>query len=292
MLFPTSELVTRLVQAERAVVVDWVGAMAALPGNPLGAEVIEVGNATACVCAGIPAEIWNRVFGLTEAEQERIPEIARIYRERGAAPLFDLAPHGIRPYYEGTNALAALAQHGFYQAAFHQLLYGRPEPGPAPEAAGVEVRAVGPEAADAFSRVYETVWGSGAASAAEDAARRAREGSPAGRGAGAIRVLLGHPRFRCYLAYVDGEPAALGVLHVHERAASMANGLTDPRFRNRGCQTALLHRRIADARRARLRPAGQPVPARQPERAQPDQGRLRDRGHEGVVGRAALSQLR
>jgi GNAT superfamily N-acetyltransferase len=224
MLFPTPDLVARLVAAERAVVVDWVGAMAALPGNPLGAEVVAVGSATACICAGIPAEIWNRVFGLTEAERDRVPEIARLYRERGAAPLFDLAPHGVRPFYEGPNLLAALAEHGFYQAAFHQMLYGRPDPGPAPPA-GVEVRAVGPEAADAFSRVYETVWG----------------------GAAAIRVLLGHPRFRCYLAYLDGEPAALGVLHVHDGAASMANGLTDPRFRNRGCQTALLHRRVADA---------------------------------------------
>jgi GNAT superfamily N-acetyltransferase len=224
-LFPTPDLVARLVRAERAVVVDWLGAMAGLPGNPLGAEVIEVGSATACVCAGIPAEIWNRVFGLTEAERERIPAIARVYHERGAAPLFDLAPHGVKPFWEGPNMLSALAESGFYQAAFHQLLYGRPEPGPAPEAAGVEVREVGPEAADEFSRVYETVWG----------------------GAAAIRVLLGHPRFRCYLAYVGGEPAALGVLHVHEGAASMANGLTDPRFRNRGCQTALLHRRITDA---------------------------------------------
>jgi hypothetical protein len=224
-LFPTPDLVARLVRAERAVVVDWLGAMAALPGNPLRAEVVEVGNATACICAGIPAEIWNRVFGLTEADRDRIPDLARLYRDRGVAPLFDLAPHGVRPFYEGPNVLAALAENGFYQAAFHQMLYGRPEPGPAPEAWGIEVREVGPEAADDFSRVYETVW----------------------RGAAAIRVLLGHPRFRCYLAYVDGEAAALGVLHVHEGAASMANGLTDPRFRNRGCQTVLLHRRIADA---------------------------------------------
>ena len=214
MLFPTPELVARLVDAERTVIVDWLGAMAALPGNPLGAEVIQVGAATACICAGIPAEIWNRVFGLTEAERDRITEIARLYKERGAAPVFDLAPHGVKPYWEGPNVLAALAEHGFHQAAFHQLLYGRPEPRPAPDTPGVEVRAVGPEEADAFGRVYETVWG----------------------GAAAIRVLLGYPRFRCYLAYVDGEEAALGVLHVHAGAASMANGLTDPRFRNRGAR--------------------------------------------------------
>jgi hypothetical protein len=64
---------------------------------------------------------------------------------------------------------------------------------------------------------------------------------------GAIRVLIGQPRFRCYLAFVDGQAAELGVLHIANRAGSMANGLTVAPFRGRGCQTALLDRRIRDA---------------------------------------------
>jgi hypothetical protein len=225
---PTPELVARLVRAETACLADWVGAMAAMPGNPLRAEVAQVGDATACVCGAIPAELWNRAFGLTVADAARIPEIVALYRARGAAPLFDLDPYSVAPFYAGPNVLAALAAHGFYQASFHQLLYGRPDAdAPAPSGA-VEVREVGPEQAEEFGRVYETVWG----------------------GAAAIQVLLGQPRFRCYLAYLDGQAAALGVLHVRDGAGSMANGLTDPRFRDRGCQTALLHRRATDAARA------------------------------------------
>jgi GNAT superfamily N-acetyltransferase len=226
--FPTSELVARLVRAETACVVDWVGAMAALAGNPLRAEVVRFGGTTACVCGAIPAEIWNRAFGMSTADAARIPEIVELYRARGAAPLFDLDPYSVEPFYAGPTVLADLAAHGLYQASFHQLLYGVPTEDVPATSSGVEIREVGPEQADDFGRVYETVWG----------------------GAAAIRVLLGQPAFRCFLAYVDGQAAALGVLHVRDGAGSMANGLTDPRFRNRGCQTALLHRRLAEAARA------------------------------------------
>ena len=227
-LLPTQALVRRAVRAERDCVADWVQAMATLPGDPFEAGVGRFGGATACVCGRIPAQVWNRTFELRDADRAAIPDIVAFYRARGAAPLFDLEPSAVPPFYEGPTVLDALAAQGFYQAGFHQLLYGRPRaavPAPAP---GIAVRALDPDDAAgvaAFVRVYESVWGGGAA----------------------IRVLLGAPGFRCYLAEADGEPAALGVLHVRAGVGSMANGLTAPRFRGRGCQTALLHRRIRDA---------------------------------------------
>ena len=82
-----------------------------------------------------------------------------------------------------------------------------------------------PGEATLVAGLYEQVWGDG----------------------GAIRVLLGRPAFRCYVAEVAGAPAALGVLHVADGVGSMANALTIPAMRGRGCQTALLRRRIRDA---------------------------------------------
>jgi hypothetical protein len=82
-----------------------------------------------------------------------------------------------------------------------------------------------PDDADTFVEIYEQVWGDGTA----------------------VRVLIGQPHFRCYLGYVDETPAALGILHIANEVGSMANGLTIPALRGRGCQTALLHRRIHDA---------------------------------------------
>jgi GNAT superfamily N-acetyltransferase len=58
------------------------------------------------------------------------------------------------------------------------------------------------------------------------------------------------PGWRLYLATIDGVPAAAAVLRIADGIGYLANSATVPRFRRRGCQAALLHRRIADAREA------------------------------------------
>lgn len=56
------------------------------------------------------------------------------------------------------------------------------------------------------------------------------------------------PRLRFYLAYVDGVPAAQAVLDWSDDLAYLASAGTLPQFRNRGLQTALIQRRLADAK--------------------------------------------
>ena len=225
---PTPTLARRLIDVERECMTDWLNAMAELPGNPLGAYVGTFGNAAALVCRSIDAQVFNRVIGFTANDHVHIPAILDFYAQHGMAPLFDLSPYEIPPYWTEPNVPRMLAQHGFYQGASHQMLYGVPVMDEPPLPAYLTVREVGLEDAEAFIGVYAQVWGGG-----EE-----------------IRVLLGKPRFRCYLAYVNAEPAALGVLHIAHNAGSMANGLTIPAQRGKGCQTALLRRRMADAARA------------------------------------------
>ena len=207
---------------------DWLQALADLPDNPFGVAIRAFGQATALVCRSIPAQIYNRVFGLTVEDRGHIPAIVEFYDQHGASPVFDLSPYAIPPYWVEPNVFPTLIRQGFYQGAFHQLLYRLPTtdcPALPPE---IAIRAVGPEDAATFAYVYDQVWG----------------------GSGAVRVLLEHARFRCYLAFVDGIPAALGIQHLANGVGSMANGLTVPSLRGRGCQTALLYQRIADAARA------------------------------------------
>ena len=52
---------------------------------------------------------------------------------------------------------------------------------------------------------------------------------------------------RRYLVTVDGEPAAAAGLFIRDGASILAGAATLPRFRGRGCQTALITRRVADA---------------------------------------------
>ena len=230
-LLPDDALIGRLIAAERQCTVDWVQAIADLPGNPYRAAVRPFGGATATVCGAIPAEVLNRVFGFRASDAELIGDIERTYAELGAAPLFDIAPTTVTPFWEGPNVLRALARAGYYQAAFHQQLYcplpvaaTSPRPG-GTDQGDVAVRIVGPDDADTFGRLYASVWGD----------------------PGVALVWLGHPSFTCYIASVDGTDAALGVLHITGGTASMANALTTPALRGRGCQTALLRRRLHDA---------------------------------------------
>ncbi|WAP50835.1 GNAT family N-acetyltransferase [Arthrobacter sp. ATA002] len=55
------------------------------------------------------------------------------------------------------------------------------------------------------------------------------------------------PGLRRYLATVNGQPAAAAALFVHGGLSLFVGAATLPAFRRRGCQSALIHRRLADA---------------------------------------------
>jgi GNAT superfamily N-acetyltransferase len=55
------------------------------------------------------------------------------------------------------------------------------------------------------------------------------------------------PGWHCYLARVEGEAAACAAMFVQDGIAELGIAATLEPARGRGCQTALLHRRIADA---------------------------------------------
>ena len=57
----------------------------------------------------------------------------------------------------------------------------------------------------------------------------------------------------CFLAEMDGEPSAAGVLCMHEGVASFGGSTTIPELRRRGLQAALLEERRRYAFRAWLR---------------------------------------
>jgi GNAT superfamily N-acetyltransferase len=66
-------------------------------------------------------------------------------------------------------------------------------------------------------------------------------------------AIPGRPGWRCYLAEVDGEPAGTGAMYVEDGKAELNLGATLAAARGRGCQTALLQRRIEDAEGAGCR---------------------------------------
>ncbi len=59
--------------------------------------------------------------------------------------------------------------------------------------------------------------------------------------------LPGRDGWRCYAARLNGEPQACAAMHVHAGLAEFGPAATLEPARGRGCQMALLHRRILDA---------------------------------------------
>lgn len=78
--------------------------------------------------------------------------------------------------------------------------------------------------------------------------------------------LPGREAWRCYVARVDGEAQACAAILIDEGVAEFGIAATLEAARGRGCQTALLHRRILDAAEAGCRTlfveTGERVPGR------------------------------
>ena len=69
-------------------------------------------------------------------------------------------------------------------------------------------------------------------------------------GAGLFAHLPGRDGWRCYVARVDGEAQGCGAMVIEDGVAELGIGATLEAARGRGCQTALLRRRIVDAAEA------------------------------------------
>jgi GNAT superfamily N-acetyltransferase len=68
--------------------------------------------------------------------------------------------------------------------------------------------------------------------------------------AGLFAHLPGRPGWRCYVARVGGEAQACAAMLIEDGVAELGVAATLEEARGRGCQTALLHRRVADAAEA------------------------------------------
>jgi len=221
-------LARKIIAHERINFVTWAQAIADVPGNPYGGQIKQFGGATVILNQQFPAGIYNRVFEISYEDRQHIPAILDLFRVNGVRPMFDISPYGIVPYSAGDNVLAELAKHGLYHAGFHQMLYAVPttDVPPTPDHINIiEVTSADGQDADDFTDIHTWYSGDGRA----------------------IRLLIGHPAYTCYLARIDGKAAAIALLHINSGVGSMATGITHGDFRQQGCQTALLWRRMADA---------------------------------------------
>lgn len=193
--------------------------------NPSGTRVERFGAVTAAATVSRPElDFLNRIYGLPLAATGDVEDVLSFYRSLGLRPWVELPP--------GTEDLAMLlADAGARPIETVAVLYGVPSSGLTPT--GIDVRRVEPEDTRRCAELLLEGHGVPADVRALDAP--------------AIATRAQHDDATFYVASVDGSDVAIGVLGVRDRIGYLANASTVEPFRRRGCQTALVARRIADA---------------------------------------------
>ena len=217
----------RIRRAASDFMVAWVETLRDLPGNPSGVTVERIGGAVALACETLPdLDFVNTVHGLDPADEGQVAGVTAFYRDLGRRGWTEVSPG------PGADALMErLAAAGWAQTGFWCTFHGPPSERPAPT--GVEVIEATAEDMPEFARIHLD---------GHDVPRDDREAAEA-----AVRGWFGKPGWRLYLARVDGVAAGSAALTVGDGLGYLANAATVPDMRGRGCQTALLTRRIADA---------------------------------------------
>lgn len=222
-LVPSAGIVRRASAAAAAYTRARLSLIAALPGNPIGVEIRQIGEAYAFSARRIPNPGFNCVAGLTDDQVVEIPGLIEWYRARGIAPTFEVLP-GI----DAPKVSAALAQAGFAQTSFHAVLYAPPASAPS-FADGVSVEPVGDDNLETFLDAYSLGW-----SVTDPAGFKNN-----------VRGWLGLPGWTLLLARFEGAPAAAAIYFLGEKTAYCADSSAVPAMRGHGAHQALLWARRA-----------------------------------------------
>jgi GNAT superfamily N-acetyltransferase len=225
-----SALARRLERAGCRFMLGWMEAARAAPGNPLGLVRRPFGEAVAVARPSLAElDFMNTVYGLSAADAGCVEEIIAFYDGLGVRPSFELIPE---PDFE--TLAERLHAAGAGQVGFHAVLAGVAERQPPAPLEVVELD--GGARADEFARVLLEGHGVPAADIALEAA--------------AVERWHGLDGLRSYVALDGGRTVAAGALLVADGIGYLANSATRPDARGRGAQTALVRRRIEDARAA------------------------------------------
>jgi GNAT superfamily N-acetyltransferase len=226
------DTIQRVIDADIAYTISRMQVLEQIPGNPIGIAYRKIDDRVAALMAKhLPSHSFNRVVGLRAGDERHIAPIDAWYRENGALARFEMIPG----HFDAALG-RELARLGYAHSAFHAALICPPEMAFAgPDEVDVEAVADAAPMED-FLRAYVAGWG---LPAKEHDRFKAN-----------VRPWLGRPGWSLYLARAEGKPAAAASVFMHGDAAYLADACTDPAFRRHGLHTALLHRRIADARRA------------------------------------------
>jgi len=211
-----------------------------------GLALRRFGGIQASITADLPQRgMLNLLLGAAEAATTDDLEAAVLWAENeGTAPCVPLTP-GL----PGSDPAEAWLRDSGFEPAYAWMKFVRgPHPPRFPQPDGVEVVELTAPDQEPFGTIAAIgfdlpAWG-----------------------AELFAHLPGRDRWRCYAAKIDGEAQGCAAMLIEEGIAEFGVAATLEGARGRGCQTALLHRRICDAGEAGCRTlfveTGERVPGR------------------------------
>ena len=194
-----------------------------------GIGVRDFGPIQASIVAALPdVGMLNMLLGAPEASREQLEQAAAWADEHGVAPYVPLTP-GL----PGSPAAEEWLRGRGYERAYAWMKFVRgPHPPRFKAPKDVEVVELSAPDQEPFGAIAAAgfglpIWG-----------------------AEFFAHLPGRDGWRCYVAKVDGEAQGCGAMLIDDGVAEFGIAATLEGARGRGCQTALLHRRIGDAAEA------------------------------------------
>jgi len=184
------------------------------------------GSVVSCQCLAADAPLGNRSIALGLAEPAT-PETVRQLTARFVGSglknfALQISPHARPAQLEEWLRDAGLVVRG------HWVKLVRDACPVAPSPAGIAVQLVGPDDKTRFGEVSAQGFGRPPIIAYW------------------MSATVGFPRWRHYLAFIDGQPAGAAAMYVDQGYAWLGIGSTLPEFRQRGVQRALIARRLSD----------------------------------------------
>ena len=170
----------------------------------------------------------TQTFGLGLFEPltpEALDRIENFFLTRNTNPMHEVSP------FAGPETLDLLCVRGYRPFEISNVLYRSIDAHPAPLPPGVAISVVQSGKAGLWSEINARGW-----------AHEHPEFEEFLRGVG--HLLVARENSPCFLAEIDGQPAAAAALSIHKDVALFAGAATVPEYRRRGLQSALLAERM------------------------------------------------
>jgi hypothetical protein len=215
---------------DRAEATSWCNGLRdfarAAPDADVETVTLERGGCYAFANQQTNEPMFNRVLAFTESALPSLDEILDWYAAQGIPARFDLCPHAASS--EVTNALTARGLVANPGEFYRRRLWASPgDITPPVVPSEIVIEELCEKYVPSWLAVDEAVW---------PGKRGDREAK--------LRAVLGAPRFRRFLAFIDDTAVALARLEVIDGVAVLNGAGTLVEYRLRGCQSALTSRRI------------------------------------------------